>query len=81
MQQDDFDRPGESKLTPSIPAKKTPQEPGEIHDEGEAGPTLTPSDPAQIIAEAIQRHVPTASSDQAEAAAKDALGRLKKDRK
>jgi hypothetical protein len=38
---------------------------------------MAASDPTQIIADAIQRHVPTASSDQAQAAAKDAIGRLK----
>ena len=39
---------------------------------------MAASDRTQIIADAIQRHVPTASSDQAQAAAKDAMGRLKK---
>ena len=33
---------------------------------------------AQIIADAVRRHVPTASRDQAEATAKDAVGRLEK---
>jgi hypothetical protein len=42
---------------------------GQNSDNGEA---------AQIIVDAIRRHVPTASRDQAEATAKDAVGRLEK---
>lgn len=78
MQQDDFDRPGEKTLKPSGPVTKPRERKAANQDEGEGGTTMAASDHTQIIAEAIQRHVPTASSDQAQAAAKDAMGRLKK---
>ena len=78
MQQDDFDRPGEKTLKPSSPVTKPRERKAANQDEGEGGTTMAASDHTQIIADAIQRHVPTASSDQAQAAAKDAMERLKK---
>lgn len=60
MQQDDIDRPGEA--VPTL-TKKVPPKPKE-------------PDPVQIIADAIRRHVPTASSDQIKDTAKEVVGRL-----
>jgi hypothetical protein len=76
MQQDDHDRPGDNTLKPPVKTKPQGQK-AENPDQGQGGTTMAASDPTQIIADAIQRHVPTASSDQAQAAAKDAIGRLK----
>ena len=47
-------------------------------DEGEAAPTLTTSDPTQIVADAIRLRVVTVSADQAEGAAEDVVCGLKK---
>jgi hypothetical protein len=41
---------------------------------------MAASDPVQLIADAKRRHIRMASADQAEAAAKDAIGQLKKRR-
>ena len=51
------------------PGKASRESKGQNSDNGEA---------AQIIVDAVRRHVPTASRDQAEATAKDAVGRLEK---